>query len=112
MQTGGLHALGLAIVALAVGGEKAIDEVHAVVVSDGANAGHPGKRQWADQLAQRQFPVEVVELGLCSRAREYGVERLPVLVDDSGPQRSGCVSIIGFVLLLHFCARSIRMEFD
>lgn len=96
MQTGGLHALGLAIVALAVGGEKAIDEVLAVVVSDAANPGHPGKRQWADQLAQRQFSVEVLQLGLRRRAREYGVERLPVLVDDSGPQRAGCVSIIGF----------------
>lgn len=72
-------------VGLAVGGEKVIDQVRAVVVCDGANPGHPGEGEWPDELTDRQFPVAMCEFGLRSRAGEYGVKRLSVLVNDSGP---------------------------
>ena len=47
----------------AVGGEEVVDDVRAVVVGDGANSGHAGEGEWADELAQCQFEVEVVEFG-------------------------------------------------
>jgi hypothetical protein len=68
-----------------VGGEKVIDDVRAVIVSDGANPSHSGEGEWSDELAERQFPVEVVKFGLCFWAGEYGVKWLTVLVNDSGP---------------------------
>ena len=81
---GDLRLFGVAI-GLAVGGEKVIDDVRAVIVSDGANPSHSAEGEWSDELAERQFPVEVVKFGLCFRAGEYGVKWLTVLVNDSGP---------------------------
>ena len=46
-----------------MGGEKVVDDVRAVVVGDGANSGNAGEGEWADELAQCQFEVEVVDFG-------------------------------------------------
>ena len=68
-----------------MGGEKFIDDVRAVIVSDSAKPGHSGEGEWSDELAKRQFLVEVVEFGLSFWAGEYGVKWLTILIDNSGP---------------------------
>ena len=80
-----------------MGGEEIVDDVRAVLVGYGANPGHACEGQRADELAQRQFKVEVVEFGSSFIAVEERIERLSVLVDDSGPQSPGCVAILGLV---------------
>ena len=54
-------------------------------MSDSAKPGHSGEGEWSDELAKRQFLVEVVEFGLSFWAGEYGVKWLTILIDNSGP---------------------------
>ncbi len=46
-----------------MGGEEVVDDAGAVIGGDGANSGHAGEGEWADELTQCQFEVEVVEFG-------------------------------------------------
>ena len=79
----------------AVGCEEVVDEGCAVLARDGAQAGHACECEGSDELADREVAVDVAEFGVGFRAGEDRVERLAVLVDDAGPQRPGCVTVVG-----------------